>query len=270
MKVKRNSGQVRNKIEMIEAQMRSAVTWAAQTGQGVQEEDLQNGTKNFEDNVSSSFQLCFITFQSTVCLIIMFSIQFVRQVKKRCKYYYDLVDKFASRAGIVPKNTSANLFSTTTAANVDVGELHDEDNESLDDKDDPQFSSSADPPFADDQPVNQDSTTAPAAAASTGQKTSKSTRKSKKSKTNHPQTNSLEYLLTSIARGELEKQKKQSKDNSIAQKVELAEQFKRMSDALGGSKIKAAYHCKEFVVLLDKNEKAELKKYADEQESDSD
>jgi hypothetical protein len=41
-----------------------------------------------------------------------------------------------------------------------------------------------------------------------------------------------------------------------------------MSDALG-SKIKAAYQCKEFVVLLDKREKKELKIYAKEQEEDS-
>lgn len=154
------------------------------------------------------------------------------------------MDKFNSRAGINPKNTSDNLFSTSEL------ELYDDEYDAVDD--------------AVTANVEQASTTAP-------QKTPKSsTRKSKKSKTNHHQTDSLDYLLTSIARGELEKQKKQSKDNSIAQKVELAEQFKRMSDALGGSKIKAAYHCKEFAVLLDKKEKDELKKYADEQESDSD
>ena len=38
-----------------------------------------------------------------------------------------------------------------------------------------------------------------------------------------------------------------------------------MSDALG-SKITVAYQCKEFVVLLDKKEKKELKIYAKEQE----
>jgi hypothetical protein len=36
-----------------------------------------------------------------------------------------------------------------------------------------------------------------------------------------------------------------------------------------GSKIKAAYQCEEFVVLLDKKERKDLKKYAKEQEEES-
>jgi hypothetical protein len=50
--------------------------------------------------------------------------------------------------------------------------------------------------------------------------------------------------------------------------LKTTEQFKKMSDALG-SKIKAAYQCKEFVVLLDEKERKELKKYAKEQEEES-
>ena len=90
------------------------------------------------------------------------------------------MDKFNSRAGINPKNTSDNLFSTSEL------ELYDDEYDAVDD--------------AVTANVEQASTTAP-------QKTPKSsTRKSKKSKTNHHQTDSLDYLLTSIARGELEKQ----------------------------------------------------------------
>ena len=70
VKVKRTSAQVRSKIESIEAQMKAAITWASQTGQGMQEEDLLNGTKNFEDGVSSCFQILFNHYPSPVCLTI--------------------------------------------------------------------------------------------------------------------------------------------------------------------------------------------------------
>ena len=76
----------------------------------------------------------------------------------------------------------------------------------------------------------------------------------------------VSYINTGAVGAEYDKHKKQ-KANNVAQKVELAEQMKRMSDALG-SKIKAAYLCKEFEVLLDKKEKEELEEYAAEQEQE--
>ena len=48
--------------------------------------------------------------------------------------------------------------------------------------------------------------------------------------------------------------------------VALAEDFKRMTDALG-SKIKAAYSCNAFVQFLDKDERKQLKYYIADQES---
>ena len=48
--------------------------------------------------------------------------------------------------------------------------------------------------------------------------------------------------------------------------VALAEDFKRMTDALG-SKIKAAHACDAFVQFLDKKERKQLKYYAAEQAS---
>ena len=50
------------------------------------------------------------------------------------------------------------------------------------------------------------------------------------------------------------------KNNVVNDIVILAEQFKRMSDALG-SKIKAAYACKDFEQFLDREEKSQLKQY---------
>ena len=57
--------------------------------------------------------------------------------------------------------------------------------------------------------------------------------------------------------------------NDIEKKVELAGQFKSMSDSLGG-RIKAAYQMPAFRVFLDRDEKRELKRYAAAQEAPSD
>jgi hypothetical protein len=73
-------------------------------------------------------------------------------------------------------------------------------------------------------------------------------------------------MIASLCKTAMEKNNRQNTE--LVQKVELAENFKKMSDAMG-SKIKASYQCKEFVVLLDKKEKKELKIYTKEQEEDS-
>ena len=57
--------------------------------------------------------------------------------------------------------------------------------------------------------------------------------------------------------------------NDVEKKVELAGQFKSMSDSLGG-RIKAAYQMPAFRVFLDRDEKRELKRYAAVQEAPSD
>ena len=76
----------------------------------------------------------------------------------------------------------------------------------------------------------------------------------------------VDYMIASLCKTAMEKNNRQNTE--LVQKVELAENFKKMSDAMG-SKIKASYQCKEFVVLLDKKEKKELKIYTKEQEEDS-
>ena len=52
---------------------------------------------------------------------------------KYCKYYFDLEDKFTSRAGICPKNTSDNLFGEN---NINNNTLAIEDNSDESDNDD--------------------------------------------------------------------------------------------------------------------------------------
>jgi hypothetical protein len=74
--------------------------------------------------------------------------------------------------------------------------------------------------------------------------------KSKRAKSS-VSTNNVDYMIASLCKIAMEKNNRQN--TKLVQKVELAENFKKMPNALG-SKIKA--------VLLDKKEKMELKIYA--------
>jgi hypothetical protein len=159
------------------------------------------------------------------------------QVKKYCKYYYDLEEKFVCRSAMVPKNTSDHLF----------GNLGGDDDSLFDGA------------CGDEQE--------PSAAASRKKKSNTSSgRKGKKAKSGQTAQDSIDFMIASLCKDAVEKNKRQN--TKVVQMVELTENFRRMSDALG-SKIKAAYQCKEFYVLLDKEEKKQLKQYAREQEEDS-
>jgi hypothetical protein len=72
------------------------------------------------------------------------------------------------------------------------------------------------------------------------------------------ETDGFNAFMLALAKDRLADRKKGFSQTACA--VELAEQFRRMSDALG-SKVKAAYNCAEFVQFLDKSERVELKKY---------
>ena len=61
-------------------------------------------------------------------------------------------------------------------------------------------------------------------------------------------------FMLALAKDRLADSKKGVSHTACA--VELAEQFRRMSDALG-STVKAAYNCAEFVQFLDKSERVE-------------
>lgn len=179
---------------------------------------------------------------------------------KYCKYYYDLEEKFTSRAGICPKNTSDNLF-TGSITLMNSGTLDSEDND---------FAGTDDADQMDEeQGESEDKQPRTPAAASSRKKpaaSNKSSNGKKKAKSSQHAADNIDYMIASLCKSAMEKNNRQNTE--VAQKVELSEQFKKMSDALG-SKIKAAYQCKEFTVLLDKKERKDLKKYAKEQEEES-
>ncbi len=75
------------------------------------------------------------------------------------------------------------------------------------------------------------------------------------------ETDGFNAFMLTLAKDRLEDKKKTS--SKAAMIVLLAEQFRRMSDALG-STVKAAYNCEDFVRFLDKKEMNELKKYKKE------
>lgn len=104
-----------------------------------------------------------------------------------------------------------------------------------------------------------------AAAKSSGSSSSsgKNTRKTPKRKTRISEDD-FETAMVSFLKDVSSRNRAQV---TVASKtVALAEDFKRMADALG-SRIKAAYACDAFVQFLDKSERKELKYYAADQES---
>lgn len=75
--------------------------------------------------------------------------------------------------------------------------------------------------------------------------------------------------MTALVRDTIRRNKmREANVNSEAATIaELAEKFKRTSDALG-SRIRAAYSCSTFEQFLDKEEKAALVAYKYEQEEE--
>jgi hypothetical protein len=174
---------------------------------------------------------------------------------KYCKYYFDLEEKFVCRSAMVPKNTSDQLFGIRNSGEDDdsiFDVMGEEEQEAEDSHGGPNIPSVA---------------ATPSAAKSRKKKsTSSSGRKGKRGKSEHTAQDTIDHMIASLCKDAVEKNKCQN--TNVVQMVELTENFKRMSDALG-SKIKAAYQCKEFYVLLDKKEKKQLKQYTREQEEDS-
>jgi hypothetical protein len=162
--------------------------------------------------------------------------------------HYDLEEKFISREGICPKNNNTlemNIHEEND--NDDFGASNDI-GEQGEGEDGPNTTRAGIEPRTPATPYCKK----PAAS----NKSSKG--KSKRAKSS-VSTNNVDYMIASLCKIAMEKNNRQN--TKLVQKVELAENYEKMSDALG-SKIKAAYQCKEFVVLLDKKEKMELKIYA--------
>lgn len=141
-------------------------------------------------------------------------------------------EAFVSRAGIKATSTSDELFGTS---------FSDVDEEEVDEYD--------------------EGYKTPAKRPSANKSKSKSSKK--KAKVTEG-SDSFEAAMTELIKDTLIRNR--SQNTTTARAVALAEEFKRMSDALG-SRIKAAYACKSFVQFLDKEEKRALKDYVAEQES---
>ena len=84
----------------------------------------------------------------------------------------------------------------------------------------------------------------------------------KKRKQGNDDVSGLDNALAALAKDTLCRNRLNDigKNNVVNDIVILAEQFKRMSDALG-SKIKAANACKDFEQFLDREEKRQLQQY---------
>jgi hypothetical protein len=173
---------------------------------------------------------------------------------KYCKYYYDLEEKFISRAGICPKITSGNLFDGNNTLEMDV--LEESDNNNFGAGNDVEGQCEGEDGLDTTAAGIEPCTTATATKYRKKPASSNTSKgKSKRAKSS-VSTDNVHYMIASLCKTAMEKNNRQNTE--LVQKVELAENFKKMSEALG-SKIKAAYQCKEFVVLLYKKEKKELK-----------
>ena len=195
-----------------------------------------------------------------------------------CPFYYTPQEKFLSRAGIKPKTTSDQLFKTTGLPSS--GDSESDEDQIGDDVEDPSVSFEINnSSFVDEEDSEDDSVEEVSHRLRTPSKTNKSASKKKssmklptRSKASNIVSNKkrkqgndvsgLDNALTALAKDTLRRNRLNDigKNNVVNDIVILAEQFKRMSDALG-SKIKAANACKDFEQFLDREEKRQLQQY---------
>ena len=195
-----------------------------------------------------------------------------------CPFYYTPQEKFLSRAGIKPKTTSDQLFKTTGLPSS--GDSESDEDQIGDDVEDPSVSFEINnSSFVDEEDSEDDSVEEVSHRLRTPSKTNKSASKKKssmklptRSKASNIVSNKkrkqgndvsgLDNALTALAKDTLCRNRLNDigKNNVVNDIVILAEQFKRMSDALG-SKIKAANACKDFEQFLDREEKRQLQQY---------
>ena len=195
-----------------------------------------------------------------------------------CPFYYTLQEKFLSRAGLKPKTTSDQLFKTTRLPSS--GDSDSDEDQIGDGGEDPSVSFEINnSSFVDEEDSEDDSVEEVSHRLRTPSKPTKSASKKKssmklptRSKASNIVSNKkrkqgndvsgLDNALTALAKDTLRRNRLNDigKNNVVNDIVILAEQFKRMSDALG-SKIKAANACKDFEQFLDREEKRQLQQY---------
>lgn len=180
-----------------------------------------------------------------------------------CPYYYELEEKFTCRACIQPMSTSADLF----ARHRETLQVHLDEDEYDDDEDEDCFSVNNDSFSVSDGGDNQtpgvdNQTPEPTKTKKRSESSStKKKGKTKAAKKVSTETDGFNAFMLTLAKDRLEDRKNTS--SKTATTVVLAEQFRRMSDALG-STVKAAHNCEDFIRFLDKKEMKELKKYKQE------
>ena len=215
VKLKRTAQQIRCKIEHIEKLMKMAYDWEnSETGVGIQESDGA------------------VTFRETVL--------------EKCPYYYDLKDKFTSRAGIAPK-----AFSS------DIGSWLDSDlDESVngDDEGGSQGADAIDTVAPTKKRKSRETSGKKPLRSKVTSLVSDSNKKRKKQTSDGD--DEMEYLLKQAIKLKL----KEPREDKVSKTLRLAEQFKAMALALD-SKVKAANACPEFVQFLDPQEKVDLLQY---------
>ena len=179
------------------------------------------------------------------------------QVIAKCPFYYTLEDVFLSRAGIKATVTNDELFRDMN----DFGPSDESENE-LQDQDsviELQDQDAVTP--AKNRPAKRRSEKKSRNSSGSSSSGGKKAKKKPHGKTGG---DDFESAMMSFVKDASARNKAQV---TVASKtVALAEDFKRMTDALG-SKIKAAYSCNVFVQFLDKDERKQLKYYIADQES---
>lgn len=255
VKVKRTGERVRSKIVWIEASMRQAFDFEnSATGAGIESKD---GVSSFKE-----------------------------AVMKHAPFYYDLKDVFTARSSVQPKALSTNIgydLSSDSDVNESSGSISissGEDDEAVDlgDSSDGDGNSFKTPKKNKSSSKKQSSkkkkhsATTPSSSAKTPSSKKKKPKKvkvSKKSGVDNLYTGfdeSLSYFMQEKTRQMRKASEKSSAGSKVDKMVALSGQFAQLSKNLE-SKIKAAYHCPEFVIFLSAEELVEYKAYKQEMDA---
>lgn len=256
VRVKRTGEQVRSKIVWIEASMRQAFDFEnSATGAGI---ELKDGVSSFKE-----------------------------AVMKHAPFYYDLKDVFTARASVQPKALSTNIgydSSSDSDVNgssgsisissgeddevVDAGDSSDGDGNSFKT---PKKNKSSSKKQSSKKKKKKRSSTTPSSFAKTpsSKKKPKKVKVSKKSGADNLYTGfdeSFSYYMQEKTRQMRKASEKSSAGSKVDKMVALSGQFAQLSKNLE-SKIKAAYHCPEFVIFLSAEELIEYKAYKQEMDA---
>jgi hypothetical protein len=173
----------------------------------------------------------------------------LNKVKSRCLFYYELEEKFLSRASIKPTATSDEIFNSDSEGSV----FHHSDSK-----------------YSENETVDRNtSSTTNRRQKRTTQQTPTSSRKTKKNRNEQHSGNELESSLSQLISATLKRYTELAKTQkrSGAEIAALATNFKQTADALGG-RVQAALAFDKFKMFLNHDEKRELQELKEEQEEE--